>query len=167
MVLTVRDSPDAWHTSFLETIQPFIDWQHGKPTGIYEYIYRWLLPKSDFWHMNEILRQHFMYPDIRNTGAIWYQGYNNEIKRLVSEDRLLVFSCKEGWGPLCRFLGKEVPKTHFPRSNEREVIQQNILTLKAITTSIIHWKMWQAAGVIGVVTATAAALAYARAFHLR
>ena len=166
VILTVRDDPDVWHKSFLETVQPFIDWQHGKPSGIYESVYRWFLPKSAFWHMNEILRQHFMYPDIRNTGAIWYQGYNDEIRRLVPEDRLLVFNCKEGWKPLCKFVGKEVPKTDFPRSNEREVTQKNIAMVRTILTSMIHKKMWQAAVILGAVGVAATAQIYARSLKL-
>ena len=162
VILTVRDDPDVWHSSFLETIQPFLDWQHGRPSGIYEHLYRWFLPKSAFWHMNEILRHHFMYPDIRNTGAIWYQGYSDEIRRLVPKDRLLEINLKEGWEPLCDFLGKKVPTTKFPRTNEREVIQKNIEALRSVTTTMIHRKMWQAAGVLSMVGATIAVLIYVR-----
>jgi hypothetical protein len=31
---------------------------------------------------------------------------------------LLVFEVKEGWEPLCRFLGKSVPEEAFPRSDD-------------------------------------------------
>jgi Sulfotransferase domain len=31
--------------------------------------------------------------------------------------RLLVFDVKEGWGPLCKFLGKHVPEMPFPSEN--------------------------------------------------
>ena len=32
-------------------------------------------------------------------------------------DRLLVFEVKEGWTPLCKFLGLPVPDTPFPNVN--------------------------------------------------
>jgi hypothetical protein len=30
-----------------------------------------------------------------------------------------VYSVTEGWGPLCDFLGAEVPDEPFPRTNDR------------------------------------------------
>lgn len=35
-------------------------------------------------------------------------------------DRLLVFKARDGWGPLCDFLGVPVPDTPYPRSNSRQ-----------------------------------------------
>ena len=32
-------------------------------------------------------------------------------------DKLLVYHVSEGWEPLCKFLGKEVPDTPFPHEN--------------------------------------------------
>jgi hypothetical protein len=39
---------------------------------------------------------------------------------------LLVFNVKEGWEPLCQFLGKEVPTEPFPhvKVNNAEALQQ-------------------------------------------
>lgn len=34
------------------------------------------------------------------------------------------FSVKDGWRPLCDFLGKEVPATPFPRVNEGNFVAQ-------------------------------------------
>jgi hypothetical protein len=43
-----------------------------------------------------------------------------EVKRLVPAEKLLVYDVKEGWGPLCTFLGVEVPvDTPFPHLNDR------------------------------------------------
>lgn len=36
----------------------------------------------------------------------------------MPEERLLEYEIKEGWEPLCRFLGKEVPGEDFPRVND-------------------------------------------------
>lgn len=36
---------------------------------------------------------------------------------MVPKDRLLEWSADEGWEPLCRFLGKEVPDMPFPHAN--------------------------------------------------
>ncbi|MCA1744564.1 MAG: hypothetical protein LC643_02410 [Bacteroidales bacterium] len=32
----------------------------------------------------------------------------------------MVYQVKEGWEPLCKFLNVAVPKTEFPRTNNRE-----------------------------------------------
>ena len=38
--------------------------------------------------------------------------------RVIGSDRLLVFDVKEGWAPLCRFLGAPVPAEPFPHLND-------------------------------------------------
>jgi hypothetical protein len=43
-----------------------------------------------------------------------------EVKQYVSPEKLLVYDVKEGWEPLCAFLGVEVPTgIPFPRLNDR------------------------------------------------
>jgi len=50
-----------------------------------------------------------------------FQRHNQEVKDRVPSDRLLVYDVKEGWEPLCRFLGVEAPvDTPFPRLNTSE-----------------------------------------------
>jgi Sulfotransferase domain len=38
-----------------------------------------------------------------------YVRHNQHVMDRVPEDQLLVFNVKEGWEPLCQFLGKPVP----------------------------------------------------------
>ena len=40
------------------------------------------------------------------------------IRGLVPKERLLEWSAEDGWEPLCKFLGKEVPNEPFPRIND-------------------------------------------------
>lgn len=48
-----------------------------------------------------------------------FNQHIEDVKKHVPADRLLVYEVKEGWEPLCRFLGVEVPKDKpFPRLNE-------------------------------------------------
>jgi len=37
----------------------------------------------------------------------------------LAAERLLVLDVKEGWAPLCTFLGVQAPDKPFPRSNNR------------------------------------------------
>ncbi len=49
-----------------------------------------------------------------------YRRRIEEVKAAIPPERLLVFNVAEGWEPLCRFLGKPVPETQFPRVNSAE-----------------------------------------------
>ena len=42
-----------------------------------------------------------------------------EVKQHVPAEKLLVYNVKEGWEPLCAFLGAEVPAKTFPHDNDR------------------------------------------------
>ncbi|MDQ2713705.1 MAG: sulfotransferase family protein [Chloroflexota bacterium] len=48
-----------------------------------------------------------------------FNQHNEDVKKRVPPAKLLVYTVKEGWEPLCRFLGVEVPDTPFPHLNER------------------------------------------------
>jgi Sulfotransferase domain len=47
-----------------------------------------------------------------------YNLHIEEVKRQVPPERLLVYNVKEGWEPLCAFLGVAVPEKSFPHLNE-------------------------------------------------
>jgi len=53
----------------------------------------------------------------------FFNDWVAEVKAHVPEDKLLVFDVKEGWEPLCQFLGVPVPaNTEFPQTlNKAEV----------------------------------------------
>ena len=36
---------------------------------------------------------------------------------MVPDDKLLIWNIKDGWDPLCKFLGKPVPNSTLPREN--------------------------------------------------
>jgi hypothetical protein len=60
------------------------------------------------------------------------------LKRVVPEDRLVFFSVKDGWEPLCKVLGKEVPKdVPFPKINDGEAIDR--LAKKMVTKGLLRW----------------------------
>ena len=40
-----------------------------------------------------------------------------QVEATVPKDRLLTFSVREGWTPLCEFLGVPIPDAPFPRVN--------------------------------------------------
>ena len=48
-----------------------------------------------------------------------FNRHNEQVRRDVSADRLLVYEISQGWGPLCAFLGVPVPEGKpFPHLND-------------------------------------------------
>jgi len=55
-----------------------------------------------------------------------FERWNEEVKKRVPTERLLVYEVKQGWEPLCEFLGVEAPDKPFPHLNDTEVFQKRI-----------------------------------------
>jgi hypothetical protein len=53
--------------------------------------------------------------------------YHEEVKKTVPSDRLLVWSVREGWGPLCEFLEVPAPEGPFPHVNESEEFADRLI----------------------------------------
>jgi hypothetical protein len=47
-----------------------------------------------------------------------FERHNAEVRRAVPAGRLLVYEVSQGWEPLCRFLGVDVPDEPFPWLND-------------------------------------------------
>lgn len=70
------------------------------------------------------LQWHRLYGTNQHNIAL-YDRHIEWLKEVVPADRLVFCDVKEGWGPLCRALGKEVPEDMaFPRINESKAIDQ-------------------------------------------
>ena len=57
--------------------------------------------------------------DVPNHGIRVYREHNSMVQRLAA-GRVLVYNTKEGWGPLCGFLGQEIPSSDFPHVNKTD-----------------------------------------------
>ncbi len=107
VLLSVRD-PGEWFDSTQQTI--FSD-EHNKPfaqSSLREFFEKTVFGTFD----DRIHDRDFM------TGA--FERHNDEVRRLVPSDRLLVFEATHGWTPLCKFLGVPIPDSPYPRVNTRE-----------------------------------------------
>jgi hypothetical protein len=56
-----------------------------------------------------------------------FERHNEEVKRHIPADQLLVYEVKEGWEPLCDFLGVEAPRGKpFPHLNDTDSFQRMV-----------------------------------------
>jgi hypothetical protein len=49
-----------------------------------------------------------------------FEQHNAAVVDEVPAENLLVYTPGDGWEPLCRFLGVEIPEEPYPRVNSRE-----------------------------------------------
>lgn len=137
VVLTVRDSPQAWAASALPSAMKFSTFFRRAP-------FRWMQSISDIGEMSDWLipirlgvAQEEYFPDglqdsgevmTRSVGEDAYERYVEDVKARIPAESLLIFNVKEGWRPLCDFLlGPDAPcpadsGEAFPKVNEQATI---------------------------------------------
>jgi len=138
VLLSIRE-PDSWYESFHATIGRSWEDPARRPTRILKLI-RAVVPGADR-QISAIeavlLRRTFgktslQEPLGRREAISAFVAHNEEVKRRVPEERLLVWEVKEGWGPLCAFLGVPEPEEPFPHVNEREGFESTVLANLAV-----------------------------------
>ncbi|XP_059093391.1 uncharacterized protein LOC131888530 [Tigriopus californicus] len=67
----------------------------------------------------------------------FYDDWISEVKQVVPKGQLLEFEVKQGWEPLCQFLGLPVPDQPFPRANDRQTMAKTINKLRFIGWSMV------------------------------
>ncbi len=108
-VLTHRD-PESWVESFSETIYTVMRARHEAP------------PERKAWFemaAGVIAKVGFCEGLSRGELLERFVAHNEAVKTAIPAERLLVYQVKQGWGPLCEFLGVSAPEEEFPRSNDR------------------------------------------------
>jgi hypothetical protein len=106
VILTVRD-PDRWYDSIQATIFSLRDDQLPEGPRDISFNRTFSGRLTDRAHCQAVFARH-----------------NQAVQEAISPDRLLVFDVKEGWEPLCAFLGVSVPGDEpFPRVNDTAAFQ--------------------------------------------
>lgn len=112
VILTIRDA-ESWYQSASSTIFEGLELSQHNPNP--------RTRKSGAFKRRLILQTMLegKYHDKAHAIKL-FNRHNDDVRRLVSAERLLVFNVKQGWQPLCAFLNKPIPDFPFPRVNERE-----------------------------------------------
>lgn len=56
----------------------------------------------------------------------YFRRHNEEVKRTIAPERLLVYEAGQGWEPLCKFLGVPVPDAPYPSENSSAEFQARV-----------------------------------------
>lgn len=108
-VLTHR-SPQSWRQSFSETIHKLVTGEAAVPPDMQPWLEM----------ARAVIARNGVKPGLDATELeAAYIAHNEEVQAAIPGERLLVFEVKEGWTPLCDFLGVAAPDGPFPRSNDR------------------------------------------------
>ena len=111
VILSTRD-PEKWFESTQETILSPRMWSLMKDTPFGEMGARTInaLFDHDIHDHDTLIRV--------------FKEHEEKVKAAIPPERLLVFAAKDGWAPLCDFLGVPVPDEPYPRVNSKEEMQQ-------------------------------------------
>ncbi|HLJ32750.1 MAG TPA: sulfotransferase [Ktedonobacteraceae bacterium] len=107
VLLNVRD-PEKWYESVLSTI--YVVSRRRLPDSPHSQMIKKLIWEGTFDSKFE---------DKDYAIAVFHR-HIEEVKQHVPPDKLLIYDVKEGWEPLCTFLGVKIPSTPFPRLNDRD-----------------------------------------------
>ncbi|MFP4342073.1 MAG: sulfotransferase family protein [Cyclobacteriaceae bacterium] len=126
IILTIRDE-NEWYESASRTIFNTEPGLGGKIKMALQMpfsprlrmLMRVFRMSGQFWqeHVGKNFRE-------KEAAIAFYRRWNEQIKNDLPAERLLVYEIKEGWQPLCDFLGVEVPAEEFPLANTRQQFQE-------------------------------------------
>lgn len=125
VILNLADSEEAFYKSYESTIWPLTRMSMPlNPSLLYRFLL-WALPKMPAEDTMARITPALGLQDFPNNGKKYYREHNQRVRSVVPKERLLEFNVKQGWGPLCRFLEKEVPDVPFPHVNDRAHFIEN------------------------------------------
>jgi hypothetical protein len=108
-ILTERD-PERWADSFGATIYMLLAGKDEAPPEMRD----WLDMAGD------VIAKTGFPPGLDRDGLRdAFIAHNQAVRAAIPAGQLLVFEVKQGWEPLCEFLGAPVPDEDFPRTNDR------------------------------------------------
>lgn len=141
IILTVRDT-DTWVTSMRETV-----WGMYHGDSVIHHLCEARAAVDPSWRRFMALMRHMTWNP--GTGALEgdtftdeglggaMERWNDEVKRTLPPERLLVWHPREGYEPLCRFLGVQPPVQPLPRTNDTASFREGIIG--GALQTINHW----------------------------
>ncbi len=143
VVHTVRDV-DRWYKSASETIYPISKAAPAWATRLLPF-FRRNREMVDGAVWNRVF--HGRFEDEAYAKQVFHD-YTEQVKADIPADRLLIFEVKDGWEPLCAFLGRDVPDAPFPHVNDSASFKAMIRNIKLVFGAV---HVLLAAGIVGLI----------------
>src|ERR671921_129370 len=142
VLLSVRD-PERWYESTRQTIYKIGKISTGSPFSRLGFALLSRLVFGSFKTGQDPMTEEIIcqgtfdgrFEDKHHAIEVFHR-HNEEVQRRVPREQLLVYEVKEGWGPLCEFLGVEQPEEPFPRLNDAAEMRRRILVLRILSVAI-------------------------------
>jgi hypothetical protein len=139
VLLSVRD-PERWYESMRSTVYELFRLRTGSrrvgfTLGLLTPLFSGFLGSADM--VDEIVWDGTFggrFEDKRYAIEV-FERHNERVRQRVPKDKLLVYEVKEGWGPLCEFLGVEEPDAPFPRLNDTAEMRRRIRAVRALSVA--------------------------------
>jgi hypothetical protein len=124
VLLSVRD-PEKWYESVRSTIYELGRISTGSPLSRLSFALLSLLVFGAFKTGQGPMTEEIVWQgtfdgkfEDKHRAIEVFNRHNEEVRRRVPQGQLLIYEVKEGWGPLCEFLGVEEPDKPFPSLND-------------------------------------------------
>src|SRR5947209_18656397 len=118
VLLSIRDS-EKWYESTKHTIYTMIDAPEPSP----------MLQMATKLVWEQTFDRNF---EDRRYATEVFKRHNEEVNKHVPPERLLVYEVNEGWRPLCKFLGVELPEDKpFRHLNDTEAFTEMVQQRRA------------------------------------
>lgn len=133
VILTVRD-PERWYESTRNTIYEVRKASAGPApvrlafalAGLFAPGVTGIVRLADEIVWNDTFDGRF---EDRRHAIETFKRHNEQVRRQVPPERLLVYDVREGWSPLCEFFGVEVPDRPFPHLNDTREMRRRLIGL--------------------------------------
>ena len=139
VILTVRD-PQRWYESAYNTIYTMT----RAASSPILFLAGLVLPRAKGVKRTRPMIEEIVWEmdfdgrfEDRDSAIATFERHNEQVKERVPPEKLLVYDVKEGWGPLCEFLGVEAPDKPFPHLNDGEIFRGRIKRIRTVSVAVL------------------------------
>lgn len=93
--------------------------------------------------------------DVTEYTRAWYDRHTAWLESVVPREQLMYYDVRDGWGPLCEALGKDIPRDkngevlEFPKLNDAQ--SADAFAKQIVRKGLMAWaRIMTVCGVIGV-----------------
>ena len=159
IILTVRSNAEQWYESYRDSVYaihverqrwPGHKWTFGSLMGFKCLVSSYScnsIPSGFKYSMHDAVARG------QESAMDFYNKWLEDVRKTVPKHQLLEFNVKEGWNPLCQFLGVPVPKEGFPHVNDRHFFAIRIAEAKEKRKKILIKMFALALALISIMSA--------------